>query len=95
MAKRSNVRAKQKSSPASPNESGVPSSRIAMVAPPPAKPLPSFTLEEILKLAGNNRAYTVLASHGHIWKVHFEGDLVPSLVNMEKGKPTIVKIEDD
>jgi len=87
MAKRSNVRAKQKSSPASP--------KVAMVAPPPAKPLPSFTLEEILKLAGNNRAYTVLASHGHIWKVHFEGDLVPSLVNMEKGKPTIVKIEDD
>jgi hypothetical protein len=73
-----------------------PSSRpVAMVAPPPAKPLPSLTLEEILNLAGNDRAYTVISSHGHIWKVHFEGDYKPSLVNMEKGKPVIALILDD
>ena len=69
--------------------------KTAMVAPPPAKLLPTFTLEEILKLAGNDRAYTVIMSHGHIWKVHFEGDYKPSLVSMEKGKPVIALILDD
>jgi hypothetical protein len=67
--------------------------KISMVQPPPSKPLPSLTLEEILKLAGNNRAYTVIESHGHIWKVHFEGDTKPSLVDMEDGKPVIEQIE--
>jgi hypothetical protein len=68
---------------------------VAMVTPPPTKPLPSLTLEEILNLAGNNRAYSVISSHGHIWKVHFEGDYKPSLVNMEKGKPVIALIQGD
>jgi len=68
---------------------------IAMVKPPPINLLPTFTLEEILYLAGNDRAYTVISSHGHIWKVHFEGDYKPSLVNMEKGKPVIALILDD
>jgi len=70
------------------------SKKKAMVAPPPVKPTYNLTLEEVLKLAGNTRAYTVISSHGHIWKVHFEGDYKHSLVNMEKGKPTIVKIDD-
>jgi len=100
MAKRSNVRAKQKSSPASPNESGVPSSRIAMVAPVPSRPAkvpadadPSLDLATVLQQLGNNRAYTVIARAVDHWIVHFEGDYKPSAVIKIDGKWKIVQVK--
>ena len=66
--------------------------KIAMVAPPPAKAKPvSLVLDEVLQLAGNTRAYTVLSFHRNSWRVHFEGDYFPSTVKMINGKWVIVQ----
>lgn len=74
-----------------------------MVQPVPAKPVPSLAkgasasgpksivLEDILHQAGNTRAYTVIRFHGDTWRVHFEGDLLPSTVKLVSGKWTIVQ----
>ena len=64
---------------------------IAMVAPRPAgPPNAELTLVQVLQLLGNDRSYTVISSHGHIWKVHFEGDLEPVTIRVVDGKPEII-----
>jgi hypothetical protein len=64
--------------------------KTAMVAPRPSKPA-QLKLEELLQLAGNNRAYTVIGQHGNVWRVCFEGDYSPSTVKIENGKAVIIK----
>jgi hypothetical protein len=64
--------------------------KTAMVAPPPAK-LETLTLEEVLQLAGNTRAYTVICVHGNTWRVHFEGDYARSTVKIVSGKAVIIR----
>jgi D-alanyl-D-alanine carboxypeptidase len=91
MAKRSTVGAKK--SPLKLGEQ-VSSSRLAMVAPPPAKPSKVLSLAEILKLLGNDRAYTVIISKPNSFKIHFEGDRTMSTIKLVNGKPVITK-EDD
>ena len=57
----------------------------------PASPL---QLEQILKLLGNDRSYTLIRSHPNTWKVHFAGDHTASVIKLVNGKPVITK-EDD
>jgi hypothetical protein len=83
MAQRSKVRAKQAAL-----------SRVSMVAPVPAKPAAPLHLEDILKLLGNDRAYTVIITKPNSFKVHFEGDYKVSTIKLVNGKPVITK-EDD
>ena len=67
---------------------------LAMVAPVPSRPArnaPLMQLEDILKLLGNDRSYTVIISNPHIWKIHFEGDRTMSTIKLVNGKPVITK----
>lgn len=70
-----------------------PARPIAMVKPPPSKlpadAVPSLDLAMVLQQLGNDRAYTVISSHGNSWKVHFEGDAWAKTIRVVKGKPEI------
>jgi hypothetical protein len=71
------------------------SKKVAMVAPPPAKP-ELFTEERLanaLTVLGNKRPYTFIRSHGNSWKVHFLGDTLPTVIKLVNGKPVISKEE--
>lgn len=65
----------------------------AMVKPTPSMAGSDAKLSEVLQELGNNRSYTVIRSHGNSWRVHFDGDLVPSTVKFVNGKPVIIKDE--
>ena len=69
--------------------------KTAMVAPVPSRPAKPVTLmlDEVLHLVGNTRAFTVIRQHNNTWRVHFEGDYVPSTVKMVNGKWVIIKDE--
>jgi hypothetical protein len=67
---------------------------LAMVAPVPSMPAAPLQLEDILKLLGNDRAYTVIISKPNSFKIHFEGDRTISTIKLVNGKPVITK-EDD
>lgn len=62
-----------------------PFKKVAMVAPPPSK-FVDMTIEEILSWFGNDRPYHVLDHQGNSWKVHFEGDTEPKMINFVNGK---------
>ena len=50
------------------------SKKTSMVQPKPANP-DLLELLELLRLMGNNRAYTVISHDDNTWVVHFEGDV--------------------
>jgi hypothetical protein len=59
------------------------SSKVAMVAPVPAK---KPDLVEVLQQLGNDRPYFVISSKAHSWVVHFSGDSKPSMIVLVGGK---------
>lgn len=72
----------------------------AMVKAPPKKPRrrspppsddPYAALKDILDMFGNTRAYTFLGFADKGWRVHFAGDLKPSIVTFEDEKPVIIE----
>jgi hypothetical protein len=65
-----------------------PSKKVTMVAPPPAKPL---DLTVLLRLLGNDRPYTIIATAVDHWIVHFNGDTKPSAIMQVGGKWKIVQ----
>ena len=72
--------------------------KTAMVAPvprsPSKKPVKPRSLEEMLFLLGNDRAYTVISSGDSkgspYWVIHFEGDTEPITITLEGEKPEII-----
>jgi hypothetical protein len=62
----------------------------AMVKPVPRvpsdKPAKPRTLDELLKLIKNDRAYTVLKHTGNTWIIQFEGDPGPKTISIEGDK---------
>jgi hypothetical protein len=65
--------------------------KVAMVAPPPAKPEASKSLEEILASLGNDRPYILIATKVDHFIVHFIGDKKLSMIMQLKGKWVIVQ----
>jgi hypothetical protein len=66
----------------------------AMVKPVPRvpsnKPAKPRTLDELLKLIKNDRAYTVIKHTGNTWIIQFEGDPGPMTIGIEGDKLTKV-----
>lgn len=60
----------------------------AMVKPRPIQPklAKPRTLDELLKLIKNDRAYTVLKHTGNTWIIQFEGDPGPKTIVIEGDK---------
>jgi len=63
--------------------------KISMVQPRPANP-DMLKLLKLLKLMGNNRAYTVISRGGSMtrptWVIHFEGDKGPTKISLQGDK---------
>ena len=63
-----------------------------MVSPPPDPPLAGSLerLRLILEELGNDRAYTLIRSHGNTYRVHFAGDKNLSTVKKVDNKFVII-----
>jgi hypothetical protein len=62
------------------------SSKVAMVAPVPAKPKEKPDMVEVLQQLGNDRPYFVISTKADSWVVHFSGDSKPSMIVLVGGK---------